>query len=245
MTTKTATNLVSHLTLAALLIAVAGCASGNYRKGASTAASLSRSADKITAGKAKIDRTLNTFNYLVDNPHGDLPPRFKAFKAAVRDLQFAAKNVSTSVSYMRNQGNAYFKAWDEQLDRINNVDIKKSSAERKAKLQKQFAEVSNSYTQFETALDSFTSELKDIQAALGTDLTIGGVSAVKNSAQKANEDGKRLETSVDDLARQFRELSAAMATTGPPLEPSTQTSDLGSPYCVVEWLCGPSSRSAS
>jgi uncharacterized phage infection (PIP) family protein YhgE len=216
-------SLLPSLTLAAGLVVLGGCASGNYKKGASTAAGLSQSADKITAGKARIDSTLMALNSLVKSPQGDLVPKFKQFNDAVTALQSAAKNVSASVKDMRDKGNEYFKNWDEQLAQISNEDIKKRSTERKGKVQKEFIDVNNSYTQFENALNPFMSHLKDIQTALRTDLTVGGVSVVQNAANDANHEAKPLKKSLDELVKQFRELSTTMATTGPPPEAATQT----------------------
>src|SRR6266403_5206432 len=133
--------LLSSLALLAVVAAVAGCASANYKKGAGTAAALTESADKITGGEAKIDEALTSLNDLVNNPGGDLVPKFKKFTDAICNLQSTAHDVSKRVADIREKGDAYFKAWDKQLAMIKNEDIKQRSAERKAEVQKSFGDI--------------------------------------------------------------------------------------------------------
>jgi chromosome segregation ATPase len=206
-------NQLLVLTLASALIA--GCASQNYQKGSAAGAGLQASADKITQGSGKIDAALASLNELVNSP-GDLPAQFKKFSASVSDLESAAKDVQSKVASMRGKGNEYFKAWDEQTAQIHNEDIKNRSADRKAEMQKKFTEIKMSYTEASEAFKPFLSDLKDIQTALATDLTTGGVQAIKGAADKANKDATPLKASIEKLAGQFRDLGAAMSAATPP-----------------------------
>jgi uncharacterized phage infection (PIP) family protein YhgE len=203
------------LTLAVVTALIAGCASGNYQKGAAAGAGLQASADKITQGSGKIDATLASLNDLVNNP-GDLVAQYKKYTASVSELESSAKDVQGKVATMRGKGNEYFKAWDEQTAQIHNEDIKNRSAERKAEMQKRFTEIKMSYTEASESFKPFLSDLKDIQTALATDLTPGGVSAIKGAADKANKDAAPLKASVEKLAGQFRDLGAAMSAATPP-----------------------------
>jgi uncharacterized phage infection (PIP) family protein YhgE len=194
---------------------LAGCASGNYQKGAAAGAGLQASADKITQGSAKVDAALASLNELVKNP-GDLVAQFKKYSASVSELESGAKDVQGKVASMRGKGNEYFKAWDEQTAQIHNEDIKNRSVERKAEMQKKFTEIKMSYTEASESFKPFLSDLKDIQTALATDLTPGGVQAIKGVADKANKDAGPLKASIEKLAGQFRDLGAAMSAAAPP-----------------------------
>src|SRR5262249_34516637 len=103
-----------------------------------------------------------------------------------------------------------------QTAQIHNEDIKNRSVERKAEMQKKFTEIKMNYVEASEAFKPFMSDLKDIQTALATDLTPGGVSAIKGAADKANKDAVPLKSSVDKLATQFRDLGASMRATVPP-----------------------------
>lgn len=193
----------------------AGCRSSNYEKGAATGAGLQAAANRIGQGQSKIDTTLTNLNDLVTNP-GDLATQFKKYTTSVSDLESSAKDVASKVASMRGKGDAYFKAWDEQAAQIKNEDIKNRSAQRKAEMQKRFTDIKMNYTQAADLFKPFLSDLKDIQTALATDLTPGGVSAIKGAAEKANKDAVPLKASMDKLASQFKDLGVAMQAAAPP-----------------------------
>jgi hypothetical protein len=213
-------HLVSTVALAAAFAVLAGCSSEPVSPAAQTGAKITEAADKINEGSGKIDGTLAALNDLVNNPQGDLAPKFQKFNVSVDDLQSTAIGVSNRVAEMRASGNDYFTNWDQQLAQIKNEDIKSRSAERRNQVLKEFTDIKLAYTQAGMAFRPFMSDLRDIQSALRTDLTVGGIAAVKGAADKANADGAELKTSVDALASEFKDLGVAMGTAVPP-PPST------------------------
>ncbi len=208
--------LLSYVTMAALATALAGCASNNYEQGAKTGANLTAAADKIAAGNGKIDATMASLNDLISNPQGDLAAKYSKFSDNVNDLQSTADSVDARVNDMQGSSDKYFKAWDEQLAKINNEDIKSESAEQKKAVMDKFSDIKTSYSQAKEAFKPFMSDLKDIQTALGTDLTSSGVTAVASAAKKANKKSVPLKKSLDKLSQQFRDLGLAMSSQTPP-----------------------------
>ena len=215
MKTTRLSTLYSNLMLSALLAGAAGCKTSNYETANDTAGGLQASADRIATAQSQVDSTLESLNDLVNNP-ADLPVQYAKFSDAVNTLQSSAKDVNARVKAMRARGNDYFKEWDAQAAQIKNEDIKSRSEARRQEMQERFTKIKLSYTQVSDAYRPFMSELKDIQTALGTDLTAGGVSAIKGSAQKANQDAVPLKKSVDELAAQLKDLGAAMSAVAPP-----------------------------
>ena len=220
MKTNKKLNFASYLMLAALLAAAAGCETSNYQTGDATAEGLQASADKIQAAKGQLDSVLAALNDLVNNPT-NLPTQYGAFSGAVTDLQASGKNVDARVAAMRAKGTEYFKAWDEQSAQIKNEDIKSRSDARKKEVQDQFTKVKLSYTEARDAYRPLMSDLLDIRTALGTDLTIGGIAAIKGAAQKANQDAIPLKKAGDDLSAQLKDLGAAMSTFTPAPAPAS------------------------
>jgi hypothetical protein len=223
MKTKTAISLVSHLALATALVTLAGCASGNYQKGAATSSNLSDSATKIGDGRVKINNTLAALDDLVDNPQGDLVPKLKKYNDAVSDLESTAHEVGAKVKDMSASGKEYFQNWDQQVAQIKNEDIKSRSVERKTEVQKQLTDVKKSYVQAKMDFIPFMNDLKDIQTALNTDLTTAGIAAIKSTRDKAKAAAVPLQKSIDTLIAEFRELGVAMASTAPPSQEANQT----------------------
>jgi hypothetical protein len=216
--------LISTLTITVALAALAGCATkGNYQQGSATGTGLINASGKIAAGTNKVDTTLNSLNDLVNNPQGDLVPKYKKFNDSVSDLQALSDSVSKQFTDARVTGNQYFQNWDQQLALIKDQDLKNNSAQRKAGMQKEYDDLKRSYAQVQMNFGPFMTSLRDIQTVLGTDLTVGGVASVKSAATKANMNGAELKKSMSELSADFRDLGMAMQTSGPPAQPETAT----------------------
>lgn len=208
---KTLTQVVIPVFAAGLLL---GCNTANYQKGSAAGAGLQDSADRMHQGAGKIDTTLANLNEMVNNP-GDLATQFKKYSASVADLEASANNVASKVASMRGKGSEYFKAWDAQTAHIKNEDIKQRSAARKAEVQQKFTDIRMNYTRASEQFKPFLSDLKDIQMALATDLTVGGVNSIKGAAEKANKDAVPLKATIESMAAQFKDLGAAMQAAAP------------------------------
>jgi chromosome segregation ATPase len=219
MKTTRKLNFASNLMLAALLAAVAGCQTSNYETGNATAGVLKTSAGKLETSKARVDSTLAALNDLVDKP-ANLPAQYAKYSDAVAGLQSSAKDVAAEIADMRAKSTAYFQGWDQQAAQIQNADIKTRSMARKKEVLDRFTKVKLSYTQVSDSYHPFMSDLQDIQTALGTDLTTGGIAAIKGAAEKANEDAIPLKKAGDDLSEDLKDLSAAMSSSVPGQPPA-------------------------
>ena len=73
--------------------------------------------------------------------------------------------------------------------------------------------MSQQYDQSRTAFQPFLSDLRDVQKFLSTDLTAGGLAAIKDTAAKATQDAAPLKQSLARLSDEFRSLGLSMSTT--------------------------------
>jgi hypothetical protein len=206
--------LVFNVALAALAGLLAGCASKGYEKGAATGQALQAAADKINQGITQIDVTLTALTNLVNNPKGDLVPRFNKYSDEVKNLKSLSVDVNDKATAMQAKGQDYFAAWNQQLAMIKNQDIKQRSADQLKAVTDKFKDISNSYQEVKTRFKPFMSDLEDIQTYLGTDLTDGGVSAIRKTADKVNDEAGPLKESITKLSDQFRQLGLSMSSTG-------------------------------
>jgi hypothetical protein len=194
---------------------VTGCASDNYKKGASTAAALTKSSDMITKGNICIDESLANLNDLVSNPNPDLRKQFKAFNASVNDLGSTTKDVANKAEEMKSQGMAYFAKWDEEAGKMRNEDIRNRSEARKHEVVSRFERISQQYDETQIAFQPFMSDLRDVQRFLATDLTAGGLAAIREAAAKANRDAVPVKASLGRLSEEYQGLGIAMSPTVP------------------------------
>ncbi|HEX5220050.1 MAG TPA: DUF2959 family protein [Verrucomicrobiae bacterium] len=199
----------------ALLMLAAGCASSGYDKGNKTAQNIQAAANRIAALPGQIDKTLASLNDLVNKPQTDLRPQFKQFTANLAEVESAAKDIGAARRAMGEKSKEFFAAWDAQLAQINNEDIKARSEARKKDVADKMEAIKRSYTEAETAFRPFMNSLKDVQKYLSVDLTSGGVSAIKDTVTKANQDAAKLGEEITQLAEQFKALGLAMSSVTP------------------------------
>ena len=205
--------LILNLFILASAIGLAtGCASTGNDKSASTVKSLAKSSKLIDKGTVLIEQTQARLNDLVSNANPDLRKQFDAFNSSVNDLGVTAREVSSKADEMKAQGAAYFTKWDEETAQMRNEDIRHRSQERKQEVAANFARISQQYDDTKTAFRPFMSDLRDVQNYLKTDLTAGGLAAIKNAAAKSASDAIPLKVSIGDLSNELNSLSLSMST---------------------------------
>jgi hypothetical protein len=209
---KTKKLILNLFILATTIGLAAGCASTGNDKSASTVKSLAKSSHLIDKSTVLIDQTQAKLNDLVSNPNPDLRKQFDAFNSSVNDLGSTAQEVSDKADEMKAQGAAYFTKWDEETAKMQNEDIRHRSQERKQEVAANFARISQQYDDTKTAFKPFMSDLRDVQNFLNTDLTAGGLAAIKDVAAKSASDAIPLKESIGKLSEAFKSLSLSMST---------------------------------
>lgn len=199
-------------TLAAAVLLTTGCASTGNDKAASTSKSLVKSAQMIEKGNLLIDQTLAKLNDLVSNPNADLRKQFDAFDASVNELGATDLGVACQAKEMKANGADYFENWDQETAHMRNENIRQRSAERKHEVAANFARISLQYDEAKTAFEPFMSDLRDVQKYLGTDLTAGGLVAVKDFAAKATRHAEPVKESLTRLSEEFKSLGISMSS---------------------------------
>ncbi len=210
---NTKKQILNLLTVTITAAFIAGCASTGNDKAASTASALTKSSDYIAKGNALIDQTLASLNDLVSNPQPDLRKQFKAFNSSVDKLNSTASDVAGKAAEMKSQGAAYFKKWDGEASKMQNEDIRNRSEARKNEVASKFGRISQSYDETKTAFAPFMADLRDVQKFLSTDLTAGGLAAIKDVAAKANKDAVPLKGALGKLSDEFKGLGLSMSPT--------------------------------
>ncbi len=204
--------------LAAAAIA-AGCASSGG-KGQATSDTIQKTADAVGKINLALDTVVKSLTDLTGNPQPDLRPQFKSYKTAVSDLDSIATKVRNAATAMDGKTEQLMTEWDKQLALINNEDIKSRSLERKNEITEQLTQIKESFASSKQTFNPVMSDLKDIVTYLETDLTPGGVAAIKNTAAKAIAGVPELRQSMDEISRNFKELGLSLSSVQPVPEPA-------------------------
>jgi len=210
---KTIPHLRGLLTVTAIAGFITGCASDNYHKSADTGAALTSASRMIAKDSDLIDESLRDLDDLVTNPNPDLRKQFRKFNRAVNELGDSASDVASKAGEMKSKGGDYFAGWDKESAQIQNEDIRNRSETRRNEVAAHFERISRQYDETGTVFRPFMSDLRDVQKFLSTDLTAGGLAAIKDTAAKASNDAVPVKDSLGRLSDEFKSLGLSMSPT--------------------------------
>ena len=203
--------ITTNLALAAALAVLAGCASHTYDKGAATSDALQSAATATTDTSTKVTDVLGTLNNLTFKSEGDLRKQYDAFVSACAKLDKSIDTLGAKAQDMRDAAAAYSENWSNQLAIITSPELRARSTERMNEVTAKLNDMSDSYGDVKNSLRPFTTDLKDIQTYLGTDLTASGLASIKDVVSKTKLDAVPLRDSIKQLQASFSNLSAALS----------------------------------
>jgi len=176
-----------------------GCATGNYQKADAASESLRRASLQIDAENHAIDLALARLDDLVGHPAPDLKPQFKQFSASVDRLVDASQRAEKAATAANEKSNEYFRNWDREMASINFEAVREQSVSRKTQVSSEFNTVNQRYRENQAVVEPLIFYLQDIRTALSTDLTRGGVEAVKPLADNATQNARKVQGALGRL----------------------------------------------
>jgi hypothetical protein len=161
----------------------------------------------------QLGATLSTLNALTKQTKGDLRPTYEKFCAEVTNTLAAAAVTRTRAQWMETDGQQYFKNWQETINGIVNESLRKKAQKRMNAVQEDYNKAKESLTLAGQKFTPFLSDLGDIQKALATDVTAGGVKAIRGTVKTANWDhqfvDKAIKSALKNLGRVQKGLSSS------------------------------------
>ncbi|MGC3960317.1 MAG: DUF2959 family protein [Verrucomicrobiota bacterium] len=199
------------LLFAGLLTSFTGCAKRGYHTGERTATNLQAMATKVEMAGRQMDIAVTELDSLVNSPQPDLRPQFDRFSAAVGQLSTLATNLAKAGTELQSRSRLHAESWDKELVAIQNEEIRASAKARKQEVASRFENVRAACQSVQTAIGPVQSDLLDVQRYLNSDLTMGGLSAIKDTATRVGRNAGPARESVTKLVTELRGLGVAMA----------------------------------
>ena len=176
------------------------------------ATSIREARTEATRTSEQLKATLDALNALAKQTQGDLRPAYNAFAAEIPKTEAAATWTRTRVTWMASDGRQYFKSWQATIDGIANESLRK-------KAQKRLNNVRGDYDKVEVALQKagdkfrpFLSDLSDIKRTLATDITPGGVKAIRSTVTSANWNHKFVNTAINSALKGMDKMEKSLST---------------------------------
>lgn len=175
------------------------------------AASISEARMETAATAAQLKTTVDALNALTEQKKGDLRPAYDTYCAEIVKTKAAAEVTKTRVQWMAGDGQKYFTEWQNTVNAINNESMRKSSQKRLDSVKASFTKVEASLKVSAEKFNPFLSDLGDIQTALSTDVTAGGVKAIRSTVSSANWNYKYVNRAVNDAVSGMNKLAKALS----------------------------------
>jgi hypothetical protein len=160
----------------------------------------------------QLQATLGALNELTAQKKGDLKPAYNAFCSEVAKTVEAAGVTSTRSQWMSGEGRKYFSEWQNTVNTISNESLRKKAQKRLNSVQKSYDEVEGSLKVAAEKFKPYLSDLNDIKTALATDVTAGGVKAIKGTVRTANWDYQFVERAVNSAMKEMGKMEKALTS---------------------------------
>ena len=167
---------------------------------------------ETTATRNQLQATLNTLTALTKQEKGDLQPTFEAYTANVTKTHTVAEQTAARITTMQNASKEYFDAWKMQINEIKNESLLKKAMKRMNAVQEKYNGVIKSLQDASEKFKPFLSNLDDVQKMLASDITPGGVKAVRGVADDANWNMKKVRSSINDAIKELGDMAKSLSS---------------------------------
>lgn len=160
---------------------------------------------------AQLESTLGALNALTAQKKGDLRPAYEVFCKEIPRTEAAAGLTRTRVQWMTGDGRVYFRDWQTTINGIANESLRKKAQKRLDAVKQSYDSVEKSLVQAGEKFRPFLSDLNDIQKALATDVTAGGVKAIKGTVSSANWNHQFVDKAVKAAIKEMDKMQKALS----------------------------------
>jgi hypothetical protein len=160
----------------------------------------------------QLKSTLGALNALTKQTKGDLRPAYNAFSAEIPKTEAAAAWTRTRVQWMAGDGKKYFQDWQTTVSGIANESLRKKSQKRLDAVKASYDKVEASLQLAGDKFKPFLSDLGDIQKALATDVTAGGVKAIKSTVRSANWNHQFVNQAINSALKEMDKMAKALSS---------------------------------
>lgn len=201
------TSLSRLLALAAL---ATGCASsGPTPESRKAIESVGEVRQQLARVGALIGRTQTHLARLAT--HEDLRDAFEAFGDSLEELEAEAEVAARRSVDMTERAHEYLAAWERQLDRVGNQDVRSCAAERRQAVWASFQRIADASRRARDDYAPYLRDLRDVHIALANDLTRPGVEGLRPTFARIEREARRLVGHLDEVIGEIDGVQGGMS----------------------------------
>jgi hypothetical protein len=201
-------NKPSLLTISLVLLLTLGTQASQQQ----LATSIKEVRVETTRTSEQLKATLSALNALTGQAKGDLRPAYNAYCSEVTRTEQANASTKTRAQWMAGDGQKYFTDWQQTVSGIANESLRNKAQKRLDTVKLSYDKVEASLVQAGEKFKPFLSDLTDIQKALATDVTAGGVKAIRGTVKSANWNHQFVEKAVTAALKEMSKMEKALSS---------------------------------
>ncbi len=182
-----------------------GCAPTGRERAADTATSMQAVEDNYKQALVQIDETNAALEDLVSPQQVDTKKAFVVYSKNVREVEKLGEQLTMHTEKMSTQGDAYLAEWETSY---TGSEIQALSEQRRIEVRELYAKIPNASVGVKGALQSYLTDIKEIQMYLANDLTPQGIDAIRPVARKTVVDGDNLKSTIRPVLSAFERIKA-------------------------------------
>lgn len=160
---------------------------------------------------AQVDATQASLETLIKPGQADVKQRFDAYSGDVTKMEKMAKELEKDQAKLQAQQRDYLAEWEKKESTYTDPKVREASSQRRAELNTAYNEVPMANRQFQDSLNSYLSQIRQIQSQVALDLSSKGIEAITPAAQKAISEGGRLKETAEPVITAMDRVRSEMA----------------------------------
>lgn len=151
----------------------------------------------VAEAKEQLEKTLASYNTIVDGKAADPKAAYKDLGKAVKDSEDRVADVTRRKEEMDAEAGKLFASWKTSADAITSAELKKKSEERLDATQARYGKIATAGKDARGEYDAFLKNLKDQITFMGHDLNPAALASLKPDAEKLNDHAKKMFVKID------------------------------------------------
>jgi len=198
-----------------LVLVIAGCSTPGRSSATKATGGVESVQKQLSIGEQQMNATVSSLVDLSNNPQVDVRPQYKKFLDNMSKLEAQIKKGQGERAAMRTQAQAYFAKWEQDIQTLQNEDIKKVAVARRDATMASFQKINDEFAKAKPTFQLFMNNLREVQKALDFDLTPGGITAIKPVVSKIQDQAAGVKKNIATIHAELARVSGELAATAP------------------------------
>jgi hypothetical protein len=174
----------------------AGAVDDTFKRSAELGKRTTKTSEDVSKYVAQLDKTEKALSSITQAQSKDLKKRYESFSGEIKKLEDTQKHATSDIHEMKLTGAEYFSSWETSIAQISSPELRQASTERRFKVMKDHDELTVSLNDIGSQLPPFMSNLHDVKAFLGTDLSAANVAKATEMIQRSQTDAQALKDKI-------------------------------------------------